>query len=154
VSSAKLVRLRAALEIDPRHTGKLFFDRVPLGFYSYEPLLLDWSLQMSFAQTFTDDVFISYRHLDNELHDDQGKGWIDNFHERFESVLGEALGYEPLIWRDPRLPGNVYFADVLEERIRNTAVMISILSPGAIFNRIGASVSCASFVVWRTTRPV
>ena len=85
---------------------------------------------MSSAQTFTDDVFISYRHLDNELRDDQGKGWIDNFHDRFESVLGEALGYEPAIWRDPRLPGNVYFADVLEERIRNTALMISILSPG------------------------
>ena len=85
---------------------------------------------MSSAQTFTDDVFISYRHLDNELADAQGKGWIDNFHDRFESVLGEALGYEPLIWRDPRLPGNAYFADVLEERIRNTAVMISILSPG------------------------
>jgi hypothetical protein len=85
---------------------------------------------MSSAQTFTDDVFISYRHLDNELQDQHGKGWIDNFHERFESVLGEALGYEPLIWRDSRLPGNVYFAGVLEERIRNTAVMISILSPG------------------------
>ena len=85
---------------------------------------------MSSAPPFTDDVFISYRHLDNELHDERGNGWIDNFHERFESVLGEALGYEPSIWRDPRLPGNVYFADVLEERIRNTAVVISILSPG------------------------
>jgi TIR domain len=80
--------------------------------------------------TFVDDVFISYRHLDNVLLDDQGKGWIDNFHERFESVLGEALGYEPKIWRDPRLPGNAYFADVLEERIQQTAVLISILSPG------------------------
>ena len=85
---------------------------------------------MSSAQTFIDDVFISYRHLDNELLDEQGKGWIDNFHERFESVLGEALGYEPRIWRDPRLPGNAYFADVLEERIQKTAVVISILSPG------------------------
>jgi hypothetical protein len=28
------------------------------------------------------------------------------------------------------LPGNAYFADVLEERIKNTAVLISILSPG------------------------
>ncbi|HEV7395745.1 MAG TPA: hypothetical protein VGN86_04475, partial [Pyrinomonadaceae bacterium] len=81
-------------------------------------------------ETFIDDVFISYRHLDNELLDEQGKGWIDNFHQRFESVLGEALGYEPKIWRDPRLPGNAYFADVLEERIQQTAVVISILSPG------------------------
>lgn len=85
---------------------------------------------MSSPYSFVDDVFISYRHLDNELQDEHGKGWIDNFHERLESLLGEALGYEPKIWRDPRLPGNVYFADVLEERIKSTAVMISILSPG------------------------
>src|SRR5262245_55052050 len=85
---------------------------------------------MSSTQTFVEDVFISYRHLDNELLDDHGKGWVDNFHERFGCVLGEALGYEPKIWRDPRLPGNAYFADVLEERIKNTAIVISILSPG------------------------
>jgi hypothetical protein len=85
---------------------------------------------MPSTHAFVEDVFISYRHLDNELLDEQQKGWVDNFHERFASVLGEALGYEPSIWRDPRLPGNVYFADVLEERIRNTAVVISILSPG------------------------
>ena len=85
---------------------------------------------MTSDHSFSDDVFISYRHLDNELLDEHGRGWIDNFHERFESVLGEALGYEPSIWRDPRLPGNVYFPDVLEERIKSTAVVISILSPG------------------------
>jgi hypothetical protein len=85
---------------------------------------------MSSTHAFVDDVFISYRHLDNELLDEQGKGWIDNFHERFERVLGEALGYEPRIWRDSRLPGNAYFADALEERIKKTAVLISILSPG------------------------
>lgn len=87
---------------------------------------------MPATHTFVDDVFISYRHLDNELHDEDGKGWIDNFQERFESVLGEALGYKPSIWRDRRLPKNVYFPDVLEERIRNSAVVISVLSPGYI----------------------
>lgn len=81
---------------------------------------------------FVDDVFISYRHLDNELPDEQGRGWIDNFHERFESVLGEALGDKPKIWRDPRLSGNVYFVDELEERIKKTAVVISILTPAYI----------------------
>jgi TIR domain. len=85
---------------------------------------------MSSAHTFEHDIFISYKHLDNDLKDEQGKGWIDNFHERFESVLGEALGYVPTIWRDPRLQGNVYFAGVLEEKIRSSAVLISILSPG------------------------
>ena len=27
--------------------------------------------------SFEDDVFLSYRHLDNQLKDDQGKGWGD-----------------------------------------------------------------------------
>ncbi len=85
---------------------------------------------MSETHTFIDDVFISYRQLDNDLRDDGGKGWIDNFHERFESVLGEALGYAPEIWRDTRLQGNVYFAGELLERIKKTAVLVSILSPG------------------------
>lgn len=85
---------------------------------------------MSTKHSFVDDVFISYRHLDNELLDERGMGSVNNFHERFESLLGEALGYAPTIWRDSRLQGNVYFADVLEERIKNTAVVISILTPG------------------------
>ncbi|HEX8775647.1 MAG TPA: toll/interleukin-1 receptor domain-containing protein [Pyrinomonadaceae bacterium] len=88
---------------------------------------------MSPIHTFTDDVFISYRHLDNKSQDDQGsKGWINNFHERFEIKLVEQLGYEPKIWRDVRLSGSSYFAGVLHERIKNTAVLISILSPGYI----------------------
>ncbi len=87
---------------------------------------------MSSTQIYIDDVFISYRHLDNELLDEKGKGWIDNFHERFESLLGEALGYEPAIWRDTRLQGNVYFQGELADRIKKTAVVISVLSPGYV----------------------
>ncbi|HKB68887.1 MAG TPA: hypothetical protein VKC61_23800 [Pyrinomonadaceae bacterium] len=85
---------------------------------------------MSSGPPFENDVFISYRQLDNELIDEQGKGWITNFHDRFESVLGEALGYEPKIWRDSRLQGNVYFPGTLKEQLEATAVVISILSPG------------------------
>src|SRR5256714_10109198 len=85
---------------------------------------------MSSTHTFVDDVFISYRHLDNELLDEEGKGWIDNFHERFESVLGAALGYEPHIWRDPRLPRHAYSADVLDQRIKKTAARLPSLSAG------------------------
>ena len=84
---------------------------------------------MSITKTFVDDVFISYRHLDNQMLD-ESKGWIDNFHEHLERLLGETLGREPSIWRDPRLPANTYVAGAWEERIKNTAVMISILSPG------------------------
>jgi hypothetical protein len=87
---------------------------------------------MSSTLSFENDVFISYPHRDNELLDEHGKGWVDNFHERFESVLGEALGYEPKIWRDPRLQGNVYFPGTLKEQIQKSAVVISILSPSYV----------------------
>jgi hypothetical protein len=85
---------------------------------------------MSSTQTFLDDVFISYCHLDNELLDEQGKGWVDNFHKQFEAVLTEVRGQRSTVWRDSRLPGNVDFTDVLAERIQKTAALISIISPG------------------------
>lgn len=81
---------------------------------------------------FVDDLFISYRHIDNKLKDDQGKGWVDNFHERLEYKLAEILGYEPKIWRDTRLPGNAYIPGHLQQRLRQTNVLISILSPGYV----------------------
>ncbi|HEV2829692.1 MAG TPA: toll/interleukin-1 receptor domain-containing protein [Pyrinomonadaceae bacterium] len=87
---------------------------------------------MSSTQSFIDDVFISYRHLDNDLLDEHGKGWIDNFHERFESLLREALGYKPMIWRDPRPLNYTSFTEESRERLKKTAVMIAILSPGYV----------------------
>lgn len=84
---------------------------------------------MSTTPAFENDVFISYRHLDNEKMDGEENGWVDNFHKGFRLALTDQLGYEPVIWRDPRLDGNVKFDDVLRERIRQSAVLISILSP-------------------------
>jgi hypothetical protein len=81
---------------------------------------------------FEDDVFISYRHLDNQIKDDKGKGWVDNFHERLEYKLAELLGYEPKVWRDTRMQGNVYIAGHLQQKLRRTKVLISIFSPGYI----------------------
>jgi len=80
---------------------------------------------------FAEDAFISYRHLDNEKLEDS-KGWIDNLHERLEKRLAQLLGSKPKIWRDPRIPGNVYFADLLEDRIRHNLLMVSVLSPGYV----------------------
>jgi len=79
---------------------------------------------------YEDDAFISYRHLDNTERDENDKGWIDNFHDRLTNRLGFLLGEEPKIWRDPRLPGNVYIADFLQGKIKQTIILISIISNG------------------------
>jgi hypothetical protein len=77
--------------------------------------------------SFKDDIFISYRHLDNESE------WVDNFHERLRVRLGEFSVNKPRIWRDIKnLTGGEYFADVILERLANTKVFIAILSPGYI----------------------
>jgi hypothetical protein len=81
---------------------------------------------------FDQDAFISYRHQDNEERNENDKTWIENFHTRLESRLTFLLGEKPSIWRDPRLPGNVYIADFLQEKIKQTILLISVLSPGYI----------------------
>src|SRR5262245_27421439 len=82
--------------------------------------------------SFEDDVFISYRHQNNESKDDKGKGWVDYFHERLEYQLTEILGYPAKVWRDSRMPGNVYIADHLHQKLRRTRLIVSILSPGYV----------------------
>jgi hypothetical protein len=85
---------------------------------------------MTTGPRFEEDALISYGHIDNKPLEDEERGWVDNLHERLEYRLGELLGHRPRIWRDPRLPGNVYFADTLADRLAKTCVLVSVLSPG------------------------
>ncbi|MEP7306841.1 MAG: hypothetical protein ABJA98_15105 [Acidobacteriota bacterium] len=77
------------------------------------------------------DCFISYRHLDDLGPDGNGgHGWVSRFHQELTVKLGEFLGEPPQIWRDPRLDGNDVFPDELNDRVRASAVLIPIVSPG------------------------
>lgn len=77
------------------------------------------------------DAFLSYRHLDNLGPDGQpGAGWVTTFHQRLAVKLGEHLGRLPRIWRDPRLDGNDVFADEIADQVRQSAVLIPVVSPG------------------------
>lgn len=75
---------------------------------------------------FNYDIFISYRHLDNETR------WVDNFHERLRVRLGEFLGRKPEIWRDTKELDGQYFADEIKDRLKDARVLVSIMSPGYI----------------------
>lgn len=80
--------------------------------------------------TYEDDVFISYSHIDNQLLDRNGKGWIDNFHFRLGRMLGERLGREVRVWRDTRLPGTAPITKHLIDRLSKTKILLSVVSPG------------------------
>ena len=52
-------------------------------------------------------VFISYAHLDNVPAQEDAKGWITNFHDALNSFLGQYYDEMPVIWRDPKIAGNM-----------------------------------------------
>ena len=78
---------------------------------------------------FDGDAFISYAHLDNQELIEGRKGWVANLHRALEIRVGQLLGKEPHIWRDPKLQGNDFFADTLVDRLRRVAVLVAVVSP-------------------------
>ncbi len=80
---------------------------------------------------FTNDVFISYRHIDNRPISGS-VGWIDDFERKLKAQLAFKLGYDPIIWRDAELRGNEFFDEVLVNQLAQSKILISILSPGYI----------------------
>jgi Domain of unknown function (DUF4062) len=78
---------------------------------------------------FDADAFISYAHLDNVELIEGHKGWVANLHRALEVRVGQLLGKQPHIWRDPKLQGNDLFADALVGRLRRVAALVSVVSP-------------------------
>src|SRR5215475_10461944 len=79
---------------------------------------------------FTHDIFLSYRHLDNQPLSGEKEGWITRLHRDLETRVAQLAGTAVSMWRDGRLQGNDYFSDVIEEQLHNVAVMVSVMSPG------------------------
>jgi hypothetical protein len=75
-----------------------------------------------------DDIFISYAHIDDRPLDDV-KGWVTAFYERLNDRLAMLLGAEPGIWWDQREQKNQYLIGMIGERVSNTLLLISIVTP-------------------------
>lgn len=84
---------------------------------------------MAYVPDFTNDVFISYAHIDNQVLTEEQRGWIDEFHHALELRLQELLGDKPKIWRDQKLQGNDIFGETLVEQFSNAAVLVSVMTP-------------------------
>ena len=74
-------------------------------------------------------VFISYAHLDNIPADEETKGWITRFHDALKSFLGQYYGETPLIWRDPKIDGNMLLREAVFGSLLKSAALVSVLSP-------------------------
>ena len=79
---------------------------------------------------FTYDIFISYGHLDDLNPFGQEKGWVDLLHERLLVLVGQALGYEPTIWRDGHnLQGNDELRGAISEGVAQSLLLVPVITP-------------------------
>jgi hypothetical protein len=83
------------------------------------------------------DAFISYAHLDNKGLSEGQKGWVANFQRALETRVAQLVGREAQVWWDPELHGNEIFSDILIERLRCVASLVSILSPAYVNSKWG-----------------
>jgi hypothetical protein len=87
---------------------------------------------MGLSSDFENHIFISYAHRDNLPLSEGQKGWIESLHRALEIRLGQTLGADPRIWRDPKLGGNDYFADSLATQLSKAAILVTVLSPSYV----------------------
>jgi hypothetical protein len=78
---------------------------------------------------YTNDLFISYAHIDNVRLSSEEEGWVTNLHNFLEVRLAQLLGAKANIWRDPKLSGNDYFSDEICEQLPRVAALLAVLSP-------------------------
>ena len=78
---------------------------------------------------FEGDAFISYAHMDNVELIEGHRGWVSNLHRALELRVGQLLGKQPNIWRDPKLQGNDFFEETLVERLKRVAALVPVVSP-------------------------
>ena len=76
------------------------------------------------------DVFISYTHTDNARLSDERHGWVDLFHEALKLQLYKMWGREVSVWRDHKLAGNDMLTSTIEEKLRESTLLLAIVSPG------------------------
>ena len=80
---------------------------------------------MPYVPGFTNDIFISFAHTDNS------EGWVEAFHTRLKDRLAQ-IGVNTTIWRDTKLRGTDVFSDEIYDQLRDSALLISIVSPTGI----------------------
>jgi hypothetical protein len=84
---------------------------------------------MGYVPRLTNDVFVSYSHIDNQTAADD-EGWVTRFAAHLRIRLSQLLGAGVEVWRDARLgPGDVFSAKI-DNAVKDSAVFIPIVSPG------------------------
>lgn len=88
---------------------------------------------MAYIPGYTHDIFISYAHLDNLAMPGKQEGWIELFYQSLKLKLAQRIGKMDAVniwWDSKKLDGSKLFDNTIEEGVRNSAIMISLISSG------------------------
>ena len=78
------------------------------------------------------DVFISYSHRDNEPDPVLETRWVSDLHRAIEHRLGQILGRDAVVWRDPRMKGNEPVGVALDRRLEKATALVCVITPSFI----------------------
>jgi hypothetical protein len=90
-------------------------------------LPLQASATRGFVPGFDYDVFVSYRHLDNEP-----EKWVERLYTVLMPEVSRILGEPVNFWMDPKLRDGDVLDAILKQRVRGSAVFLSVLSEGYV----------------------
>lgn len=83
---------------------------------------------MGYLPKFENDLFISYRHIDNENYRDPDLKWIEKFHSALGARLTHLVG-DVKIWRDdPNIRAGDDFRKAIATALDATAVFLAVMS--------------------------
>ena len=87
---------------------------------------------MSYVPHYKNDIFISYACVDDELSPGMHMGWVTTLIECIKTRLSQRLGRSDSysLWMDHELAKHVNLTPQIMDAIRQTAILIIILSPG------------------------
>jgi TIR domain-containing protein len=100
--------------------------------------------------TFTDDIFISYGHLDDEDPAGDLNGWVDLLVERLPILVNNYLGYKPRIWRDEQsLRRHDPLTAAISAGVTQSLLLVPIVSP----RYVQSDWCCRELDAFRATAP-
>lgn len=86
-------------------------------------------MSRSYLGSYSNDVFISYTHVDNRPFGAESIQWIEHLHEQLRIRLEQYLGATVSVWRDRKLAGNDLFGQEIFDQISQCALLVSVCSP-------------------------
>ena len=87
---------------------------------------------MGYVPGYKNDIFVSYAHIDDNLLPGVQSGWVTTLIGCIKTRLAQRLGRSDAykLWMDVELARHVKLTPQIMDALRQTAIMIIVLSPG------------------------